>query len=131
MDEEKQEAIQQRWKFKLGIEDFDMPESLKKKHPDDIKDEDLAECDLPGCTLATIRLYIDKTSPFSNEAYNKNVFLDRCIEDLYKECEAKKLKKHGDIEKMSKISVEDSQCKSYWAWPGMGLPMKVFSHETQ
>ena len=102
MDEEKQEAIQQRWKFKLGIEDFDMPESLKKKHPDDIKDEDLAECDLPGCTLATIRLYIEKTSPFNNEAYNKNVFLDRCIEDLYKECEAKKLKKHGDIEKMKK-----------------------------
>lgn len=106
MDEEKQEAIQQRWKFKLGLDDgFEMPEraNLKKKHPKDITDEDLAECELgPGTTLATIRLYINKVSPFNNNAYNKNVFLDRCIEDLYLECEGKKIKKHSDIERMKK-----------------------------
>ena len=63
----------------------------------------MAECELgPGVTFATVRLYIDKVSPFNNEAYNKNVFLDRCIEDLFLECEQKKLKKHGDIEKMKK-----------------------------
>lgn len=106
LDEEKQEAIQSRWKFKLGLDDgFELPEraNLKKKHPKDITDEDLAECELgPGTTLATVRLFIEKVSPFNNEAYNKNVFLDRCIEDLYLECEARKMKKHGDIEKMKK-----------------------------
>lgn len=53
-------------------------------------------------SIATIRLYIDKVSPFLNGAYNKNVFLDQCIEDLYVDCEGKKVKKHGDIEKMKK-----------------------------
>lgn len=54
------------------------------KHPKDITDADLAEVELgPGVSLATIRLYIDKVSPFNNEAYSKNVFLDQCIEDLY------------------------------------------------
>lgn len=52
--------------------------------------------------MATVRLYIEKVSPFNNEAYNKNVFLDRCIEELYIEIEGNKLKKHGDIEKMKK-----------------------------
>lgn len=84
---------------------FELPEraNLKKKHPKDITDEDLAEVELgPGVTLATVRLYINKVSPFNNGAYNKNVFLDRCIEDLYLACENKKIKKHGDIEKMKK-----------------------------
>lgn len=53
-------------------------------------------------SIATIRLYIEKVSPFNHEAYNKNVFLDQCIEDLYIECEAKKMSKHSDIEKMKK-----------------------------
>eukprot|EP00353_Schmidingerella_taraikaensis_P001048 CAMPEP_0185596582 /NCGR_PEP_ID=MMETSP0434-20130131/80836_1 /TAXON_ID=626734 ORGANISM="Favella taraikaensis, Strain Fe Narragansett Bay" /NCGR_SAMPLE_ID=MMETSP0434 /ASSEMBLY_ACC=CAM_ASM_000379 /LENGTH=438 /DNA_ID=CAMNT_0028225103 /DNA_START=2099 /DNA_END=3415 /DNA_ORIENTATION=- len=90
----------------LALDDgFELPEraNIKKKHPNDISDEDLAECELgPGTTLATVRLYIDKVSPYNNEAYNKNVFLDRLIEDLYISCEAKKMKKHSDIEKMKK-----------------------------
>ena len=66
-------------------------------------DEDLKEVELgPGVTLATVRLYIEKVSPYNNNAYNKNVFLDQCIEDLYKSIEAKKIKKHEDIEKMKK-----------------------------
>ena len=93
-----------RWKFKLGLDDgFELPEkaNIKKKHPKDISDEDLAEVELgPGVTLASVRLYIDKVSPFNHEAYNKNVFLDRCIEDLYMELEGKKLKWHGEIERM-------------------------------
>lgn len=36
-----------------------------------------------GITLASIRLYIEKVSPFNHAAYGKNVFLDKCIEDLY------------------------------------------------
>jgi len=90
----------------LGLDDgFELPEraNIKKKHPDSITDEDLAEVELgPGVTLATVRLYINKVSPFNHEAYNKNVFLDRCIEELYLECEGKKIKKHGDVERMKK-----------------------------
>lgn len=106
VDEEKFDAIQQRWKYKLGLDDgFELPESanIKKKHPKDITDKDLAEVELgPGVTLATVRLYIDKVSPFNHEAYNKNVFLDGCIEDLYLECEGKKIKKHSEVERMKK-----------------------------
>jgi len=53
-------------------------------------------------TLASVRLYIEKCSPFNHDAYSKNVFLDRCIEDLFLDCENKKIKKHADIEKMKK-----------------------------
>ena len=56
----------------------------------------------PGITMATIRLYIEKVSPFNNDAYSKNVFLNRLIEEFYKDIELKKVKKHGDIEKMKK-----------------------------
>ena len=105
-DEEKQEAIQQRWKFKLGLDDgFELPEkvNIKKKPPHEITDEDLAEVDFGnGVTIATVRLYIEKVSPFNHEAYSKNVFLDRCIEELYMEIESKKMKAHADIEKMKK-----------------------------
>ena len=106
MDEEKQEAIQQRWKFKLGLDDgFELPEraNIKNKHPKDITDEDLAEVELgSNMTLATLRLYIEKVSPFNHGTYSKNVFLDRCIEDMYLACENKKIKKHADIEKLKK-----------------------------
>ena len=105
-DDEKQEAIQQRWKFKLGLDDgFELPEkvNIKKKPPHEITDEDLAEVDFGnGVTIATVRLYIEKVSPFNHEAYSKNVFLDRCIEELYMEIESKKMKSHADIEKMKK-----------------------------
>ena len=47
-NEEKQEAIQSRWKFKLGLDDgFELPEkaNIKKKPPHEITDEDLTEAD--------------------------------------------------------------------------------------
>ena len=82
-----------------------MPEkaNIKKKLPSEITDEDLAEADFGnGVTIATIRLYIEKVSPFNHEAYSKNVYLDRCIEELFMEIENKKMKNHADIEKMKK-----------------------------
>ena len=51
---------------------------------------------------SVVRLYIEKVSPWTNNQFNKNVYLDQCIEDLYKAIEAKKVKKHDDIEKMKK-----------------------------
>jgi len=58
-DEEKNEAIQRRWKFKLGLDDgFEVPFQLDKVHPDDIKDKDLRNADLGGKPLTTVKLYI-------------------------------------------------------------------------
>ena len=82
-----------------------MPENLdlKKKHPKDITDHDLAGVELGnGVTVATVRLYIEKVSPFNVEAYSKNVFLDRCVEDLYLECEARRVDKFEEIQMMKK-----------------------------
>ena len=66
-------------------------------------DKDLKEIELPQKVKdSTVRLYIEKVSPFNNGAYSKNVYLDQCIEDLYVAIEGKKMKKHGEIEKMEK-----------------------------
>ena len=103
-NEERQEAIESRWKFKLGLDDgFELPDKVKKKHPSEVTDKDLKEVELPSKVKdSTVRLYIEKVSPFNNGAYSKNVYLDQCIEDLYVAIEGKKMKKHGDIEKMKK-----------------------------
>ena len=103
-NEERQEAIESRWKFKLGLDDgFELPDKVKKKHPSEVTDKDLKEIELPSKVKdSTVRLYIEKVSPFNNGAYSKNVYLDQCIEDLYVAIEGKKLKKHDEIEKMKK-----------------------------
>lgn len=59
------EAIQKRWRFKLGLgEDFELPAGLSKVHPDDINYKKLeAEMgkDIP---IATIKMFIEQVSPF-------------------------------------------------------------------
>ena len=47
-----------------------------------------------------MRLYIEKISPFMIEGYDKNIYLDRCIEDLYKECEAVRVRQFETIKKV-------------------------------
>ena len=94
------EAIQKRWKFKLGLDDgFELPETidLNKTHPKYIQDSDFDNQDQAGVNIATMRLFIEKVSPFNIEGHDKNVFLDRCIIDLYKECEAVRVKRFDDI----------------------------------
>ena len=76
---------------------------MKKKHPSEVTDKDLKEIELPSKVKdATVRLYIEKVSPYNNSLYSKNVYLDQCIEDLYLAIEGKKIKKHGEIENMKK-----------------------------
>lgn len=76
---------------------------MKKKHPSEVTDKDLKEIELPSKVKdATVRLYIEKVSPFNNSLYSKNVYLDQCIEDLYLAIEGKKIKKRGEIENMKK-----------------------------
>lgn len=66
-------------------------------------DKELKEIEMPSKIKdSVVRLYIEKVSPWTNNQYSKNVFLDQCIEDLYIAIEGKKLKKHDEIEKMKK-----------------------------
>jgi len=53
-----------------------------------------------GVSLATARLFLMKISPVLNDQYNKNCYLDRCIEDLYLYCEGRIRGKMGDIDKI-------------------------------
>ena len=97
------EAIQKRWKFKLGLDfGFELPESIKldQVKPENIPDSELLNVEQPGVTPATMRLYIEKVSPFNIEGYSKNLFLDDQIERLYLAVEAQRLKKHEMIKRV-------------------------------
>lgn len=106
LDAEKVEAIQRRWKVKLGLDDaFELPATpevnIKTMLPRDIKDKDLAKLEFgQPVSVAAVRLYIEKTSPFNLEGYSKHVFLDQCIEQLYMECEARRVDQFENIGKM-------------------------------
>ena len=104
IESQRQEAIENRWKFKLGVDFEELPETanIKKKRPEEITDADLKEVTEQGTPLATVRLYIQKVSPFNHDSYGKNVFLDKCIEQLYMELEGRKGQKRDDIEKLKK-----------------------------
>ena len=97
LNKERDEAIQRRWKFKLGIEAFEPPFPLDKYHPEDPRMEKelrAKQADL-GAPLATVKLYIEKVSPYNLDAFSKNVYLDRCIEEMMLECEKERMdKKH-------------------------------------
>jgi len=62
----------------------------------------LKEADLGGVPLATVKMYIEKVSPYNLDAFSKNVYLDRCIEELILECEAGRQDQKNSIEKMKK-----------------------------
>ena len=103
INRDKDAAIQKRWMFKLGIEDFEPPFPLDKYHPADPRmEKELRTCDLGGVPISTVKLYIEKVSPYNLDAFSKNVFLDRCIEELIIECEEDRLDKKHQVEKMKK-----------------------------
>ena len=91
--------------MKLGLGEFELPFAVDKYHPSDPrleKELQKHQSDLGGIPLATVKLYIEKTSPFNLDAYNKNVYLDRCIEEMMLECEKEFMDKKGYVEKMKK-----------------------------
>lgn len=102
LEKEKSESIQKRWKFKLGLDEgFELPFPLDKIHPNDIDDKMLQQCDLqPGMNISTVRLYIDNVSPFKWSEFSKNEFINRCIEQMYLDCEFIIEGKVNDIAKM-------------------------------
>ena len=103
---EKQKAIERRWQVKLGLDEgFELPEkcNIKTRHPDTIRDDELVGEGLEnGVSIATMRIYIGKVSPFNHSAYGKNVFLNKCIEELYLTCENKKNTARGHIDQLKK-----------------------------
>lgn len=40
--------------------------------------------------MQQVRLYISKVSPFVNEAFSKNLYLNQCIEDMLEELEGRR-----------------------------------------
>jgi hypothetical protein len=55
----KNEAIQRRWQFKLGIDEIEIPAQMLKTHPDQVTDKELqAVVGDNGVPLATARLYL-------------------------------------------------------------------------
>ena len=104
INSEKDAAIQKRWQFKLGLDDaYEPPFALDKYHPADPRmEKELRTCDLGGVPLATVKLYIEKCSPYNLDAFSKNVYLDRCIEELIIECENDRMDKKHQVDKMKK-----------------------------
>lgn len=79
------EAVQKRWRFKLGLDEgFELPFPIDKVHPDDIDYKKL-EKDLDGqkVPIQTVKTYIDNISPFKLLAGSKDQYLNGCIEDFY------------------------------------------------
>lgn len=102
-DKDKSAAIKKRWCFKLGIDESQMEflDVFLNYHPDKISDEQIqakiGDNDIP---LATAKLYLQKISPVLNDQYNKDVYLNQAIEDLYLICEEKIIKKKETIDKI-------------------------------
>ena len=88
-DSARNDAIQKRWRFKLGLDDgFELPFPIEKVHPDDIDKKMLSTVDAgAGIPMSTIRMYIEHVSPFRFEEHSKNAYLNECIEELYLDLE--------------------------------------------
>lgn len=71
-----------------------------------MSDQFLLSQDIQGVPLQTVRLYLEKVTPFSSQMYSKDNFLNKCVDELYLKAEATLYEKKKDIEKMQK-SVSD------------------------
>ena len=104
INQEKEAAIKKRWEFKLCLgPDYEPPFPLERYHPADPRlDKALREADLQGYPLADVKTYYEKVSPFNLAAFSRDVYLDRCIEELILECEAGRQEQKSAIEKLEK-----------------------------
>ena len=70
--------------------------------PKNIPDSELLKIEQPGVSLATIRLYIEKVSPFNLNGFSKNAYLDEQIERLFLSLENERTKKYEMIQRIKK-----------------------------
>jgi hypothetical protein len=88
----------------LGLDDLELPETVKldQVQPKNIPDSELEKIEQPGVSLATVRLYIEKVSPFNLNGYSKNAYLDEQIERLFLSLENQRTKKYEMIQRVKK-----------------------------
>lgn len=60
IEQQKQKVIEKRWKFKLGLDDnFELPIPIEQIDVNKVDEKFLKKLDMPGISLATIKLYIE------------------------------------------------------------------------
>jgi len=97
------ELIKSRWCFKLDLDDnYEIPFPIDKVHPDDISDKELAKkIDAGGGTsIAKVRLYWEKISPFKVAEGSRDTFLNMQIEEAFGKCESILADKYETIKTM-------------------------------
>ena len=98
-----EEAIQKEWQRKLGLQDgLELPKPVEKIKAEDLDDDFYKSVDANGADLATLKLYISKVCPNIRNAYDKNIFLNGLIEDLYQQAEDTMIDKQENIKKIQK-----------------------------
>jgi hypothetical protein len=88
----------------LGMNDVpEFPKPIDKITPDDLNDKFLKSIgEGSGGDIATLKLYMQRVCPQIRGAYDKNIFLNQLIEDLYMQAENSIIGKQTDIEKLNK-----------------------------
>ena len=101
IEKQKQQVIEKRWKFKLGMDDgFELPLPIDQLDPNKVDEAFLKKLDLQGVAVSTLKLYIQEVAPQGREEFSKHQFLNKCVEDFYLQCESKLLDKQKTIKKM-------------------------------
>lgn len=79
-----------------------MPKPVEKIRPEDVTEKFLKSIDGGSADVATLKLYIEKVCPQIRKTYDKNVFLNQLIEDLYFQAEDIMMEKQNTITKIQK-----------------------------
>ena len=78
VEKQKQQIIEKRWKFKLGLDDgFELPMPIETVDPNKVDEKFLKKLDLQGVAVATLKLYIQEVAPQGREEYSKHQFLNK------------------------------------------------------
>lgn len=64
IEKQKQQIIEKRWKFKLGLDDgFELPMPIDQIDPAKVDEKFLKKLDLQGVSVSTLKLYINEVAP--------------------------------------------------------------------
>lgn len=108
IEKERMELIKSRWCFKLDMDEgYEIPFPIDKVHPDEVSDKELQKKidGGGGTTVAKVRLYWEKISPFKIAEGSRDTFLNMQIEEAFIKCESILSEKYETIKKM-KSNVE-------------------------
>jgi len=97
------ELVKTRWCFKLDLDDnFEIPYAIDKVHPDDISDRELSKKIETGggTSIAKVRLFWEKISPFKLAEGSRDTFLNMQVEEAFMKCESILANKFDEIKTM-------------------------------